>query len=456
MSSRITNKIAVIITAGLFLQGVLQVLKAQDNRSFIGDSATVEECIRYAFTNQPLVKQLKLDEDISRQNVRIALSDWFPHIDFTGSLSHYLKQPQVYFPDITNPSGPKRLITTGVENNSSLNFSANQTIFNNDVYIAGTTVKDFRKQASQTTREAMIDLVVQINKAYYDVLLSTGQLRIINEDIGRLQESLHDSYVLYQNGINDNIDFKRATIALNNALAGRKSAEESIKGKISFLKQLMGYPDDKPLALKYDIGSLQKEVLVDTLQQVNYNNRIEYQLLQTNLKLQKANVEYNRLSLLPSLSAFGNYNFNYQNDDFSNLYKDVFPSSSVGLSLAFPIFQGTRRIQEVRKAKFQFERLSIDTLRLKDEINTQYVQALADYKSNLAAYRATRKNTDIATEVYNTVKLQYVQGIKTYLEVIVAESDLVSARINNLNALFMLMFARLDVDKAFGRISPDY
>ena len=440
----------------LFIRSSFFVLYAQDTRSFFSDSATVEGCIRYAFKNQPLVRQLKLDEDISRQNVRIALSDWFPQITSTANLQHYLKQPVLYFPDITNPTGPKRLITTGVLNNSGLMFSANQTIFNNEVYIAGKTIKYYRTQAVQTTRNAMIDLVVGINKAYYDVLLSIGQLHIITEDIDRLSESFHDAYARYQNGVNDIIDYKRATISLNNAYARKKNIEESISGKISFLKQLMGYPDDKPLTLKYNSLSLKEDILMDTLQTINYNNRIEYQLLQTDLHLQKSNIEFNKLSFLPSLSAYANYNINYQNDDFSELYKKSYPNSIAGLSLTFPIFQGTRRIQEIKRSKLQYNKLSLDTLRLKDEINTQYDQALADYKSNLTAYRITEENITIAQEVYNTVKLQYNQGIKSYLEVIVSETDLMSARINNLNALFMLRFSKIDVDQALGKISIDY
>ncbi len=429
---------------------------AQDTRSFLSDSASVEDCIRYAFKNQPLIKQLKLDENISQQNVRIALSDWLPQITSTANIQHYIKQPVLYFPDITNPAGPKRLITTGVENNSGLSFSASQTIFNNNVYIAGKTVKYYRTQATQTTRNAMIDLVVEISKAYYDVLLSMGQLHIINEDISRLSESLHDAYARYQNGVNDIIDYKRATISLNNALATKKNAEESISGKISFLKQLMGYPDDKVLALKYSGIPMKEGILVDTLEAVKYQNRIEYQLLQTNLHLQKSNIDYNRLSFLPSLSAYANYNLNYQNDVFSQLYKTSFPNSVAGLALSFPIFQGTRRIQEIKKAKFQYERVSLDTLRLKDVINTQYDQAMAAYKSNLEAYKITKENINIAQEVYNTVKLQYNQGIKSYLEVIVSETDLMSARVNNLNAIYMLMFSKIDLDRALGKISVNY
>jgi outer membrane protein len=458
--SIIENKLLKIKKWSLIIWGSLfcfsSGLYGQSSQSVISDSATVEECIKYAMQNQPLVKQLKLDEGIAKQNVRIALADWLPQINATAGLSHYLKEPVVLFPNFSDPTGPKIEITTGVLNNSSVQFSANQTIFNTDVYLAGRTAKDYRKQSSQTTTSSLIEVVVGINKAFYDVLLSYQQLDIIKEEIDRLSKSLKDAYALYSNGTSDVIDYKRATIALNNALAQKKNAEETIKSKMSTLKQQMGYPNDKPLTLNSNKNLMEKDVMVDTLQNLNVNNRIEYQLLQTNLRLQKARLDYYRLGFLPTLSAFADYNLIYQNDAFSDLYKRSFPNSIIGLNLSFPIFQGTKRIQNVRKSNFQYQRLELDTLNTSNEINTQYVTAMAAYKGNMAAYRITLQNINIAQEVYNTVQLQYNQGIKTYLEVIVSETDLMSARINNLNALFMLMFSKIDVQRALGKISIDY
>lgn len=431
-------------------------LKAQNPQNIITDSANVNDCIKYALHNQPLVKQLNLDEGIARQNIRIALADWLPQINASAGLQHYLKQPVFLFPDLTNPTGPKILVPNGVLYNSSVQFSATQNIFNSDVYIAGRTAGNYRLQASQTTRSAMIELVVEINKAFYDVLLSKEQLNIIREEINRLKMSLKDAYALYQNGTSDMIDYKRATISLNNALAQKKNAEESIKAKISYLKQVMGYPNEKPLNLSSDIISMEKDAIIDTLQNINVYNRIEYQLLQTNLKLLKSRTDYYRMSFLPSLSAFANYNIIYQNDVYSQLFKSSYPNSTIGLSLSFPIFEGTKRIQNIKKSKMQYERLTLDTLNTRNEMNTQFVSAMASYKSNLSAYRITQQNIEIAQDVYNTVKLQYNQGIKTYLEVIVSETDLMSARINNLNALFMLMFSNIDVKRTLGEIKVDY
>jgi outer membrane protein len=431
-------------------------LQAQNSQTVLADSATVDDCIKYAMQHQPLIRQLKIDEDISRQNIRIALSDWLPQINSNAGVQHYLKQPVFLFPNVSNPSGPKILIPNGVLYNSSIQFSASQNIFNSDVYLAGRTAGNYRLQSTQTTTSALIEMVVDINKAFYDVLLSREQLNVIIEEISRLTKSLKDAYALYQNGTTDMIDYKRATIALNNALAQKKSAQESVWAKLSYLKRLIGYPPDKPLNLNANLVSIGKELLLDTIQRPNINNRIEYQLLQTNLKLQKAKTDYYKMSFLPTLSAFANYNLIYQNDAWSELYKRSFPNSTIGLSLSFPIMQGTKRMQNIKKSKLQYERLTLDTLNFRNEMSTEFVSAMATYKSDLASYLMTLRNIEIANEVYNTVKLQYNQGVKTYLEVIVSETDLMSARINNLNALFMLMFSKLDVQRATGSITVNY
>ena len=397
-----------------------------------------------------------LAEKIARQDVNIALSDWLPQINSTASLQHYLEQPVVIFPNFSDPSAGKIKVTTGVVNNSPIQFSASQTIFNNSVYIAGKTGKYYRERASQSTEQALIDLVMNISKSYYSVLLSQQQLNIYNQDIDRLSQSLKDSYALYQNGATDNIDYKRATIALNNAKAQKLAAGEQIKANLSYLKNLMNYPIDSSLALEYDSAALNQEILIDTLHGPLDQKRIEYQLFQTNLMLQKSNVQYNKLSYLPSLSAFANYNLIFQNDQFKDLYKQSYPNSIIGLSLSFPIFEGNKRGFNLKKARLQYESAALDSLNLKQQFNSEYTKALANYKSSLYAYNLSVDNINIAKEVYNTVKLQYNQGIKPYLEVIVSETDLRTAQIGKLNALFVLLSSKLDVEKSLGNISTNY
>jgi len=134
------------------------------------------------------------------------------------------------------------------------------------------------------------------------------------------------------------------------------------------------------------------------------------------------------------------------------LYNKNYPNSFVGLELSLPIFQGGKRIQEIEQAKLELLRNQYDFVSLENSINTQYVQAMANYKSNLNNFLEFKNNLDLAKDVYNTIQLQYKSGIKTYLELITAESDLRTTEVNYFNALYQVLSSKLDVQKALGTI----
>ena len=214
----------------------------------------------------------------------------------------------------------------------------------------------------------------------------------------------------------------------------------------------MGVVPEKQLTISYDSSKFENEILIDTTRNLNYNNRIEYQLLQSTLKLQNFGISYYKWSFLPTLSAFYNYDPSYANSQFSDLYKNNNPTSLVGLKLALPLFQGMNRLQNLGKAKLQYKRLQLGEDYLKSAINSEYTQALAGYKSKINELKVAKNNIIVAKDIFNTVKLQYDKGIKAYLEVIVSETDLRTAELNYLNVLFQVLTSKMDLEKASGDI----
>ncbi len=322
--------------------------------------------------------------------------------------------------------------------------------------LASRTARFSREYYKQNTLSSQINVVSDVSKAFYNLLLSQKQLQIIDANIVRLRRALKDAYQQYQAGVVDKIDYKQATISLNNELASHKQTAETIKANTATLKELMGNADNRMISPVYDSVALSREISVDTNVVANPNNRIEYQLLQTTKSIQNLNVSYYRYGFLPSLSAFGNYNLSYYNNQLSNLYNQSYPNSYAGLNLTIPIFQGNRRIQNLRRAKLEVDRADLDLVNTKNSISTQVTQALASYKSNYAELVIQKENTDLANEVYNTVFLQYREGIKTYLDVIVAQSDLRTSQLNYNNALFTVLSSKIDLQKALGTLPVNY
>jgi outer membrane protein TolC len=417
---------------------------AQARMDSVLHDATLAGCVQYALVHQPVVQQSLLDEDITERQIQQKLADWYPQLGLNYNLQHNFELPASYFLGA--------YIRSGANNSSNLGVGLTQNIFNKDVLFASRTAGDVRQQAKQNTGSNKIDITVSVSKAFYDVLLTQQQVAVLKEDIIRLERSLKDAISQYQSGVADKTDYKRATISLNNAKAQLKQSTVIIAAKTAYLKQLMGLPDAMPLKLQYDTANIEKDAVMDTAQLVHYDNRIEYKLLQTQQRLQGATLKYYKNAYLPTLSAFGNYNLGYLNNDFLKTYNQTFSNSYIGLTLSMPIFQGNKRVLQVRQAELQSKRLDWDMVALKSKVNAQYEAALSVYKGNWYNYIALKENVVLAEEVYKTLDLQYKSGIKTYLDVIIAESDLRTAQLNFYDALFQLVQSKFDVQKALGTI----
>ncbi|GAB2540074.1 TolC family protein [Spirosoma aerophilum] len=423
---------------------------AQKTTDSLARQAYLPDCIQYALGHQPVIRQSVIDQEIAERTVQSSLAAWYPQIAAGYNVLHYLKLPVTLIPDAT--TGERRPVALGAQNTSTASFSLSQSIFSRDLLLASRTADTYRAQAAQTTVRNKIDVVVNVSKAFYDVILTQRQVEILSEDIARLQRSLQDATNQYQGGIVDRTDPQRARIALNNSRAQQKQYRDLVGAKVQTLKQLMGYPPNMNLNLTYDTLQLANEVIMDTTLLANPQSRIEYQLLQSQGRLLEANVRYNRWAYLPTVNANANYNLLYQNNAFGQLYNQTFPNSLIGLSLSLPIFQGGRRIQQTKIAELQVQRLNWDLAALTSAVDAEYAQALANYKGNLANYLALRENQLLAEDVYRIINLQYRSGIKTYLDVTIAEADLRTARLNVFNALYQVLISKLDVQQALGAI----
>jgi len=440
-----------LVIYGVLLLCTAQAAQAQPARDSLLQQATLQNCVQYALDNQPFIQQAAITEDIVNSEIKSRLADWYPQVGFTGNYQHYFQLPSMAFG--VDSTGKRQIVQTGVRNSSTIGLSLTQNIFNRDVLLASRTAANVRLQVRQLTTSTKIDVTVAVSKAFYDILATQQQIALLQDDIDRLTRSLQDAYNQYKAGIVDKIDYKRATIALNNSKAQKRSYEEQLTAKYARLKYLMGYPQDGQLTLQYDSLQMERDAQLDTLQTVRYEDRIEYRLLQTQQSLAQANLKYNKWSLLPSVSAYGNYNLAFLNPKLSGLYSQSFPNSYAGLTVSVPIFQGFKRVYQIRAAQLELKRIDWDFVSLKDSITTEYAQALANYKANYYTYATLKENVDIATEVYNTVQLQYRAGIKTYLDVILSENDLRAAQVNYTNALYDVLISKLDVQQALGNIN---
>ncbi len=410
---------------------------------------SLPECVRYALQNQPLVRQARLDAQVNEADIRIGLAGWLPQVGLDADLRRNFQLPFVVLPNADGGLTPRQV---GLKNISTFSVSGTQVLYNQDVWLARRQARPSRRYAEQNTALVRTNLVADVSRTFYDVLLAQQQQRVYEADLLRLSRNLRDARARYDAGVSDKIDFKQAEISLNTSRAARKQALEAVKARTAALKELMGLPGPQPLTVRYDSVQLEQDAVLDTLAGYDANRRLETQLLQTQKTLQAAQIGYYRWGFLPELGLFGTHNTVFQNNNIGDLYSRRFPSAFGGVQLSLPILQGGRRLQNLRRARLLDERLDADLALVRSQINTEFEQALATYKGYYADYQFGRQNLALAREVFQVVDLQYREGIKPYLDVLVAQTTLRTAELTYHVALFQLLTSKVEVQRARGEL----
>lgn len=417
------------------------------SNSDTSESLTLPQCIDYALKHQPLLQQSLINIDITRSTNKINLAGWLPQAYISGNFTHYLQLPSA-ISDSTNG----KVIKTGVTNSFVPALTVTQTIFNPSLLYASRSAPLYVRQSEQITDSTKIFLVSVVSKSFYNLLQTLEQIDVLKEDTARLNKNLSDTYHQYVAGTVDETDYDEAGISLNNSKAQLKQETESIIPQYAMLKQVMGYPPLKQFNVIFDTLQMMRDIAFDTTQQLQFEKRIEFQQLQTSKSIQHQVTSYYRNAFLPTVSAVFNYTPEFESYTFPGLFGNVYPYSYVGLSVSLPLFTGFARLENVHKSQLQERLLDWDEVNLKSQIFVDYTSALANYKSNLYNYEIMKDNEEKAKRVYGIVQLQYSQGIVAYLNVITAESNLISSEIGYVNALFQLLSSKIDLQKAMGVI----
>lgn len=415
-----------------------------------GQSLTLGQCIQYAMKHQPAVNRALIGVPIAKANNAINLSGWLPQVFITGDLTHYNQLPTSFVANQASPGSPPVKQHTGVVNTFGPTLAATQAIFSPQLIYASKTAPLVLKEAEQDVDSSKIDMVVSVSKSFYNLLLTLKQIDVLKEDTARLGQNVSNTYHQYIGGIVDETDYDEALITLNNSKAQLKQASENIVPQYAVLKQSMGYPPQAEFNVAFDTLQMMDDIAFDTTQQLVYEKRIELQQLKTSTDIQHLETGYYHNAWLPTLGAFFNYDYAFQNNKGSELFSNAYPYSYLGLSVSMPIFTGFARVQNERRSRLLEQQLQWGQVGLKMEINSEYTAALANYKSNLYNLEQMRDNQNLAKKVYFIVDLQYKQGVVAYLNVITAESNLITAEIGYTNALFQLLSSKIDLERAMG------
>lgn len=421
-------------------------------------SFSLQDCINYAYEHQDSVKNAALDIKKAEYKVKETIGIGLPQISGTAQFQDYLKLPVTLVDistfDKTVPAGTLAPFQFGLNYTSSLSADINQIIFSGSYLVGLQASKTYKQLSQRAFTRSKIETNVNVTKAYYQVLVSNEQIRLLDANIKQLKEQYDQTAAQNKQGFVEKIDVQRLEVQYNNLLTSRENTVRLLVLNYQLLKFQMGMSISEELTLvdKLENIKLEEDMTKGAVDTAFYHNRIEYNLAETSLELNKLDVKNKKAAFMPTLSAFGNTGLSYQANRFSDLYNKSFPSTYVGLRLNVPIFSGGQRINQLRQSKVEVEKSRNDLEQIKNALSLQANQASIMYSNGLRSLANQKKNQELAKEVLRVSRIKYQQGVGSSIEVTQAETDLQNADNKYIQGLYDALVSKVDLDKAYGRI----
>lgn len=455
------------ILVSLLLFSIYATSMAQDTLSM-----DLPQAIAYAKSNKVSLQNAKLDIDAAEQTVKSIVATGLPQINANGTFIHNIEIASQQLPDFLSPAiygvlmsegliadGPIRVgdpqeVQFGAPSTIVGSVSMNQLVFDGTFFLGLKAAKEFVRVSELLRDQTEIEITETVTKSFYGVLIANENLKQMQSSLATVEKTLSEVQAMYDAGYVEKLDVDRLKLSrstLSTQVANLKSQNDLVT---LLFKYSIGMPVSTPLKLKGDIRSVDAAYGM-RLSDADPDNRIELKILRQQLRLDSLDIDRYKVGYVPSIYL----NLNHQRNtfasqaEFKDLGKTWFPGTSYSLSLNIPIFDGFYKKAKISEARIKLEQDQNTFNDVRNGLAFQITQAELNYRIKAKTLENEESNRELANEIYNTSLIKFKEGVGSSLELTQAEGDKTQAEMRYMNALYDLMIARIDLDKALGKLN---
>ncbi|MCC8408107.1 TolC family protein [Mucilaginibacter sp. UR6-1] len=422
---------------------------------------SLADCINYAYEHQDSVKNAALDVKSAEYKVKETIGIGLPQINGSVTFNDYLKSPVNVGPNFLSgqPIDPDaRLIAFPfgpVKYTNTYTVQGTQLIFSGTFLVGLKAAKVYKELSQRSLTRSKIETNASVTKAYYQVLVNNEQIKLLDANLKQLKQQLDETVAQNKQGFVEKIDVDRLSVQYNNLVTTRENTIRSLSLSNQMLKFQMGMSIEEELTLtnKLEDVALNANVAENSVDTAFYRKRIEYNLLESNIKLNELDVKAKKAEFLPTLSANGGYAGTFQENNWRFLFDKFYTYSYIGLSLNVPIFSGGQRSNQLKQLQVNVQKAKNDLHNATNGFKLQANAANVNYINSLQSLNNQQNNQKLAQEVLRVSRIKYGQGVGSSIEVSQAQTALEQANNQYIEALYNALVSKVDLDKAYGRLN---
>lgn len=436
--------VAAIRSLGAVL--LLMPLTAPAQQSAKTLELTLGQAVDIALSENPTIRVAEQDIELKKVSREEAWQSLLPTADLAGGMTYTIKAATM------NLGGNKFKMGRDATSTWNGNFNISLPVFAPAVYRTIKMTRTDIELAVEKSRASRLDLVHQVTKAYYQLMLAQDSYNVLLESLDFSEKNFKVVSSKYQQGSVSEYDKISAEVQMRNIKPSVVAAGNGVALAKLQLKVLMGMDDEAlDLRTKENLKDYENDVdthrMADTpslagntaLKQLDLSE----QLLQHTLRIQKT-------QFMPTLSL--NYGYQYQslyNNNFEFWHYHWFPSSTIGLTLSVPLFKASRFTQ-LKSTRIQLKQLAENRVNTERQLNMQ-VQTYQDNMLASTEQLASNKESVAQAEKGRLIaEKRYEVGRGTILELNSSEVALTQARLTYNQAIYDYLTAKADLNHVLG------
>ncbi|MCH5228996.1 MAG: TolC family protein [Muribaculaceae bacterium] len=407
-----------------------------------------EDCIKIALQENPTVKIADLEVKKVDYAKKETLASVFPSIDFSAAYQRSIELQTIRM----DFGGQSQNLKMGSDNTWNLGFSASLPIIAPTLWKA-IDISDTQILSSlEDARASRLDLVNQINKAYYALMLAVASKNVIkqNYEVALFNADIYKKQ--FDNGTASEYDVLRSSVQVKNIEPELLQADIALKQCQLQLKVLMGisadldiWPDISLDKLSEDMWAFPKEA------DLSLQDNTSLRSLEIQKSLLAKNVTLKKFAWIPTLGASYNLSWTSLSNGSPIRNQQFNPYSNVGLALSVPIFSGGSKLYGLKQAQVQLKEIDLQRDYLVNSLNMQVELAVDNINREAAQISSSKNGMEEAKKAYDIMQKSFEIGAASYLQLRDAELANTSAQLVYYQAIYNYLISTSELDLLLGK-----
>jgi outer membrane protein len=412
---------------------------------------TWNEVIGKSLSDNLTIKSKQLEYDAQDLQVWRAYSTFLPSINYTGAGVYNLELPTIVFMGTQFTMGTKYTFQHSID--------ATLPLFTGGSRFFGIKAQNYlRRSLSEELKGEEENIVLQALQAYYGIILANELTASARQAVDVAASNLKQVESFYNEGTATQLDLQRATAQYYSAIPQLENAESNRLLSYQNLKMLLNIRLEDSVVVTDSLSGKNflnefNEIDLIEYKNVSIQNRSELKSAVYRKDASRAGEKIAFASFLPIVALSANLQHQAFSDESNIQWGDYTRSKAISLSVSLPLFEGGRRYIDYQLAKIQTDQMSLflrqTELFITLEVEQNYYR-VKEYEKSLKSLKEAMQQSNESLRLSN---LLYSEGMSTQLDVLNAQLVYNSSRVQYLQGIYSYNISQLQLLKSIGKLN---